>query len=44
MKSFIKCINVNFEESRIEEFDGEKQHPGPRETESQVNLSIRSVA
>ena len=37
MKSFIRCVNVNYEEYKIEEFDGEEQHPGPREIESRVN-------
>ena len=26
MKSFIKCVNVNYESSRIEEFNGEKSN------------------
>ena len=26
MKSYIKCVNVNYESSRIEEFNGKKQH------------------
>lgn len=30
MKSYIKCVNVNYESSRIEEFNGEKQHATPR--------------
>ena len=29
MKSYIKCVNVNYESSRIEEFNGEKQHTIP---------------
>ena len=42
MKIFIRCINVNYEEYKIEEFDGEKQHPCPREIEPQSNWPIRS--
>ena len=37
MKSYIKCVNVNYESSRIEEFNGEKQHPGSRKLEPQRN-------
>ena len=37
MKSYIKCVNVNYESSRIEEFNGEKQHPAQRELEPQGN-------
>ena len=33
MKSFIRCANINYEEYRVEEFDGEKHHSGPRENE-----------
>ena len=25
MKSFVKCVNVNYELSRVEEFNGEKE-------------------
>jgi len=37
MKSYIKCVNVNYESSRIEEFNGEKQHTNPRGLELQGN-------
>ena len=36
MKTLIKCVNVNYEESGIGEFNGEKQHPGPRNIEPRV--------
>jgi ubiquitin carboxyl-terminal hydrolase 7 len=26
MKSYIKCVNVDYESSRIEEFNGTRQH------------------
>ena len=42
MKILIRCVNVNYEESKIEEFDGEKQYPCAREIEPQANWPIRS--
>ena len=37
MKSYIKCVNVNYESSRIEEFNGEEQHTRPKELDLQRN-------
>ena len=44
MKSYIKCVNVNYESSRIEEFNGEEQRPGPRNQSTRgLTSSIRNV-
>ena len=43
MKTFIKCVNVNYEESGIREFNGEKQHSSLRNTEPWVNSLIQSI-
>jgi len=29
MKSFVKCVNVDYESSRVEEFHGEEGHTAP---------------
>jgi ubiquitin carboxyl-terminal hydrolase 7 len=39
MKSFIRCVNVNYEEYRIEEFDGEKQASRPERNRAPSELT-----
>lgn len=42
MKSYIKCVNVNYESSRIEEFNGEKQRtvPGAPTNSTRVDIQL----
>ena len=37
MKSSIKCVNVDYESSRIEEFHGERGYNNPKKFRARVN-------